>query len=192
MAIIAILRSKHIEILGKICSIVCVLVITFTLFAAYKSIIPLVDKNISEQSDTSEDLTITIPETSEPKTDESVVYITPSGKKFHVLASCAGVNAIEKPLSEVKATHDPCKTCAKEMLNTDPEQTTSDAVTVPDSSATTESVSSEDGNEITVYKTKTGKRYHISEACAGKNAMPITLSEAEKAGLTICNTCKNK
>ena len=41
----------------------------------------------------------------------------------------------------------------------------------------------------TVYCTKTGKRYHISESCAGKNAQEISLDEAIDKGLTPCKKC---
>ncbi len=40
----------------------------------------------------------------------------------------------------------------------------------------------------TVYVTPTGKRYHYSAACAGKNAIPTTLSEAS-ARFTPCKKC---
>ena len=55
----------------------------------------------------------TIPD--EPTTGVTV-YITPTGKKYHYKASCAGKNAIEKTLDQVKNTHTPCKTCAKQDL----------------------------------------------------------------------------
>ncbi len=42
----------------------------------------------------------------------SVVYITPTGKKYHYSKACAGRNAIKKNLSEVKGSYGPCKKCA--------------------------------------------------------------------------------
>lgn len=47
-----------------------------------------------------------------PKPHGTVVYITPTGKKYHYSKSCAGPNAIKKNLSEVKGTYGPCKKCA--------------------------------------------------------------------------------
>lgn len=41
----------------------------------------------------------------------------------------------------------------------------------------------------TVYITPTGKRYHYSASCAGKNATPSTLSNAKSRGLTPCQKC---
>lgn len=41
------------------------------------------------------------------------VYITPTGKKYHYSASCAGKNAIERNLYDVEGAYDPCKKCAQ-------------------------------------------------------------------------------
>lgn len=43
-------------------------------------------------------------------------------------------------------------------------------------------------NGSTVYVTPTGKRYHYSASCAGKNARAISLSDAQRA-YSPCNTC---
>lgn len=47
----------------------------------------------------------------EPK--EGVVYITPSGEKYHFSRSCAGKNAIETTLDAVQGIREPCKKCVK-------------------------------------------------------------------------------
>lgn len=47
----------------------------------------------------------------------------------------------------------------------------------------------EDGVLSTVYITPTGKRYHYEASCAGKNATPTTLSNAQSRGLTPCQKC---
>lgn len=44
-------------------------------------------------------------------------------------------------------------------------------------------------NSQTVYVTPTGKRYHYSSSCAGKNATRSTLSDAKSRGLTPCKKC---
>ena len=44
-----------------------------------------------------------------------VVYITPSGKRYHVSKDCAGKNAIEKSLKDVQASYGPCQTCSKQI-----------------------------------------------------------------------------
>ena len=48
------------------------------------------------------------------------------------------------------------------------------------------STSTKKGN--TVYITPTGKKYHYSKACAGKNAKPISLSDAKKS-YDPCKKC---
>lgn len=47
------------------------------------------------------------------KDNSRTVYITPSGSKYHYSKSCAGDNAMERTLNEVKDTYDPCKKCAQ-------------------------------------------------------------------------------
>ena len=41
----------------------------------------------------------------------------------------------------------------------------------------------------TVYYTIEGERYHYKESCAGENARPTTLYDAESVGRTPCGTC---
>ncbi len=41
------------------------------------------------------------------------VYVTPTGKKYHIDNKCAGVNAIPKSKAEVEGQYEPCKKCAK-------------------------------------------------------------------------------
>ena len=49
----------------------------------------------------------------ETKATSRTVYITPSGSKYHFSKSCAGDNAIETSLDEVKDAYQPCKKCAQ-------------------------------------------------------------------------------
>lgn len=51
---------------------------------------------------------------SENQSNGSMVYVTPSGKKYHLLASCGGDNAYETTLEEaVSEGKTPCKKCAQ-------------------------------------------------------------------------------
>ncbi len=43
-------------------------------------------------------------------------------------------------------------------------------------------------NDITVYTTPTGKRFHLKSTCAGKNAIKTFLSEVEDS-FTPCKKC---
>ena len=45
--------------------------------------------------------------------NDIIVYVTPTGKRFHLKSTCAGKNAIKSFLSEIKADYTPCKKCAK-------------------------------------------------------------------------------
>lgn len=45
--------------------------------------------------------------------DGITVYITPTGKKYHLLASCAGKNATATTKEIAEKTHEPCKKCAQ-------------------------------------------------------------------------------
>ncbi len=48
---------------------------------------------------------------------------------------------------------------------------------------------SDDSKNGTVYRTPTGKRYHIDPQCGGKNSSATTKDKATKAGLSPCKTC---
>lgn len=55
-------------------------------------------------------LTITLDGAEEPEALPEVVYVTPTGKRYHFSASCAGENAIAVSIDEV-GDRTPCKTC---------------------------------------------------------------------------------
>ena len=57
---------------------------------------------------------------------------------------------------------------------------------VPDTSA---SVQQEQITGFTIYRTPTGKRYHIDAQCGGKNSYAVSYDEAIGAGLTPCQKC---
>lgn len=48
---------------------------------------------------------------------------------------------------------------------------------------------SENENSQSVYRTPSGKRYHESETCGGKNSYKISLDDAKSQGLTPCKKC---
>lgn len=43
-----------------------------------------------------------------------------------------------------------------------------------------------------IYRTPTGKRYHLDAECGGKTSYPVTMKEALDAGLTPCKKCATK
>jgi hypothetical protein len=40
-----------------------------------------------------------------------------------------------------------------------------------------------------VYRTPSGKKYHLDSECGGKNSYSVTMQEALDAGLTLCSKC---
>lgn len=44
-------------------------------------------------------------------------------------------------------------------------------------------------NETTVYVSPTGKCYHYSSSCCGKNAKKTTLKKAKDSGYRACKKC---
>ena len=117
--------------------------------------------------------------------------MTKTGTKYHYSKGCAGKTAAEITLGEARLTKEPCKTCVpKEEREETTEATATDSAepeeeTMPEGTeASTDTVASR-----TVYVTPSGKRYHYSKSCAGKNAKETTLDEAVAAGKTPCGTC---
>ena len=49
--------------------------------------------------------------TTQKQSSGRIVYITPSGKKYHYIKSCPGKNAKEVNLDDVIDTHQPCEKC---------------------------------------------------------------------------------
>ena len=48
---------------------------------------------------------------------------------------------------------------------------------------------SDNVNNAKIYRTPTGKRYHLDKDCGGRNSYEITMIEAQDAGLTPCAKC---
>ena len=73
----------------------------------------------------------------------------------------------------------PCQTCADIYINFEIDG-------AAETERATESEALEQGT--TVYRTPTGKKYHLQSSCAGKNADAITLEAALAAGLGPCGS----
>ena len=57
------------------------------------------------------------------------------------------------------------------------------------SSSEVNSLENTETSSKTVYITPSGKRWHLNENCAGKNATATTLEKAEEKSLTPCKKC---
>lgn len=77
----------------------------------------------------------------------------------------------------------------KVTTTTKKKETTATTTTKPYTYTTHQTTSK--SNTVTVYITKTGKKYHYSDTCNGGTYIPSTLSEATSRGLTPCNKCVN-
>ncbi len=66
-----------------------------------------------------------------------------------------------------------------------------DYATGNSSYSVTQSETNENNNisTNTVYRTPSGKRYHLDAECGGKNSYQVTLEDATNSGLTPCNKC---
>lgn len=62
-------------------------------------------------------------------------------------------------------------------------------VTTSESTATTQTTQPSTYAGETVYRTPSGKRYHVDAFCGGENAYEVTVEEAMEAGLTPCKRC---
>ncbi len=115
-----------------------------------------------------------------PTPTGKTVYVTPSGKKYHYSASCAGANATPIDEGTAMQSYEPCKKCTAGDVETTEYTAPAEAAPASDSQAVY------DGT--TVYITPTGKKYHLSASCAGKNAIPTTKESAEKT-YEPCKKC---
>lgn len=77
------------------------------------------------------------------------------------------------------APHETVKPTVPQTQNNTTEKPSSPPVTT----------TSDDHEQMTVYYTKTGERYHYANPCGRGTYYPTTLAEAKKRGLTPCQKC---
>ncbi len=92
----------------------------------------------------------------------------------------------EETKSEVSDGFVPTVADTKEELKQEQTESTKEGTTVEETEVTT---TENKEKSRTVYITPTGKRYHFSSTCGGKNSFDVTLDEAENRGLTPCKKC---
>lgn len=85
--------------------------------------------------------------------------------------------------STVKSATIAPSTTKKSVASTTQKETTTRKPT------TTAPVQAEENEQMTVYYTKTGERYHYANSCGRGKYYPTTLAEAKKMGLTPCQKC---
>ena len=126
----------------------------------------------SEEQTTNVSVENTIKETVQPKQEEPKSSTPSSYSSTASSSSKASTSTSTSSSTQSKST----------------KQTTSSSTTKQSSSGSSTSSSSTQ-NSQTVYVTPTGKRYHLSPTCGGKNSTATTLSNAKSMGLTPCKKC---
>lgn len=127
----------------------------------------------SEEQSTNVSVENTIKETAQPKQEEPKSSTPSSYSSTASSSSKASTSTSTSSSTQSKST----------------KQTTSSSTTKQSSSGSSTSSSSSTQNSQTVYVTPTGKRYHLSPTCGGKNSTATTLSNAKSMGLTPCKKC---
>lgn len=79
-------------------------------------------------------------------------------------------------------------TTEKRETTTQKQPTTQKEITTKHTSAPS-ATASDDPEQMTVYYTKTGKRYHYANPCGQGTYYPTTLADAKSRGLTPCQKC---
>jgi len=107
--------------------------------------------------------------------EDTIVYITKTGKKYHS-ENCRYLSKSKIPISlkeAVEKGYAPCSVCG------------------PPSLQIVQKLKAADENEqITVYITKTGSKYHRASCTyLRKSSIPISLKDAVARGYTPCSIC---
>ena len=94
-----------------------------------------------------------------------------------------------KPSTTKKETTTRRETTIKKETTT-AKSTTTKKVTTTAKPTTTKRVTTTDRDSgITVYRTKSGEKYHYENPCGNGTYYPISLSEAKRLGLDACEKC---
>lgn len=117
----------------------------------------------------------------ESESEMSVTYISSNDDAVNAQTKNAEAENTEK--STVMSTTIAPSTTKKSVISTTQNETTTRKPT------TTAPVQAEENENMTVYYTKTGERYHYANPCGRGKYYPTTLSEAKKMGLTPCQKC---
>jgi methylphosphotriester-DNA--protein-cysteine methyltransferase len=121
----------------------------------------------------------------------TIVYVTKTGTKYH-RAGCRYLAKSSIPMSlkdAVAKGYGPCSVCKPPTLDTSAPQATATPAPTPSTKSIT--AQSSDSGDVTVYVTRTGKKYHRA-GCRelAKSSIPMSLKEAVAKGYTPCSICK--
>ncbi len=117
------------------------------------------------------------PQNSSPEKTNSIVYQEEFSSDFSV-SSNTEVTTSTKTLT----SNESVSSVASKSNNTSSKNSTSKQIST---SSNTSNISNSDS----VYRTPSGKKYHNSPTCGGKNSYEVSYDEAIDAGLTPCKKC---
>ncbi len=144
-------------------------------------------KNVYEPSPTAVTQTTTslLPTTTVTKASAATTTVTKAITTTTVRTLPATTTIVtEAPTTVVTTTVTYVVTTSVKM--TEPVHTTTDAPVVTTTRETAPPVASV-GNMV--YRTPSGKRYHLDPNCGGKNSYAVSYEQAVGAGLTPCKKC---
>lgn len=124
---------------------------------------------------------------------ENTVYITQTGEKYH-RDGCRYLSKSKIPVdlsSAIASGYTPCSVCNPPEYSDSAEQKnskTTSLITKEENKQINSNTTEE--NEVIVYITKTGEKYHTA-GCSylKKSKIPIELSDAKNNGYTPCSRC---
>ena len=140
------------------------------------------DSNVEDSLVIEEDTTSNINEGSVESTNES------NDEEYNSIPEATESNETEKDTTENATSENISKndeTITNKEPTTDKENTTNN--TEPTTSEATTAVDPD--SQVTVYITKTGKKYHYENPCGNGTYYASTLANAKARGLTPCEKC---
>lgn len=141
------------------------------------------DLSEEEQSEFEDDTTVSVTENESNKTVSVQEDVVTTQAKPSATQSQESTTKIKTATTTTMPMTTAPRETKKQNVSQTQKETTTKKPTVP---VTTPS---DDREQMTVYYTKTGKRYHYENPCGKGTYYPTTLAEAKKMGLTPCKKC---
>ena len=113
--------------------------------------------------------------------EDTIVYVTKTGKKYHT-GGCRYLSKSRIPITikdAIQRGYTPCSVCSPPIIKIEKIKKTKKPKAIDKSSS------------ITVYITKTGKKYHRGSCSYLRSSkIPISLKNAVARGYTPCSRCR--
>lgn len=122
-------------------------------------------------------------------TDDTMYMICLLGQNDTALKNMADGLMVDGVAAKKVTASTSTGTTSKPETTTKPSTSTSTSNGNTTNTGSSSSTSTVKPDQNTVYVTPTGKRYHYSKDCAGKNGTAATLQQAQARGLTPCAKC---